>query len=73
MSDERKRIKSQFTAGESPYGFGNVTGKFEAEKFDSGPLLDTHVEIEITPFCITWSTKEKMIEEIAAIISKYQI
>lgn len=73
MSDERKKIKNQITVGESPWGFGNVTGNFVAEKFEGSPLLDTHVELTVTPFCITWEHRQKMLEEIAAVIAKFQI
>jgi hypothetical protein len=71
-SNNRKFVKTQMTV-EAPYGHGNVTGKFKAEKFDGHPMMDTHVEISITPFSVTWEQKEQMLREIAAVIAKYQI
>jgi hypothetical protein len=73
MSDERKFARANISKCETPFGNGTVTGKFEAERFPGSDLLDTSVELEITPFAITWKDKEKLIEELAALIAKYQI
>jgi hypothetical protein len=73
MSDERKIVKASWTAGENPYGFGQVRGEFEAERFPGKPLLDTRVELQISPFTITWEKRTELVEEIAALIAKYQI
>ena len=70
---ERKFAKDTISKCETPFGNGTVTGKFEAEKFPGSDLLDTNVELEITPFCITWKDKEKLMKELAEIIRKYQI
>jgi hypothetical protein len=73
MSEERKTAKSKLTACPNDWGNGHITAEFEAERFPGSPLLDTRVELSITPFSITWNDREKLIEELEALIAKYQI
>ena len=69
--ESRKVIKCSLTKDTSVYQ--SITAKFEAEKFAGYPLADTYVELDIPRFCITWEDKEKMMEELAYVISNYAI
>lgn len=51
----------------------NVTGIFEAEKYENSPLLDTLCSIRIDDFSITWQDSNKMMEELVYVIKKYRI
>lgn len=73
MSDERKFASQTIKAYPSDWGHGSVTAKFEAERYPGSPLLDTHVNLEISPFSITWADREKLVEELKEVIAKYQI
>lgn len=53
----------------TPWGKSDSAARFPG---DGGPL-DTNVELQITPFAITWKDKEKLTKELAALIAKYQI
>ena len=51
-----------------------LTIKFEGEKFNNEPILDTKVTVEGGTLCaITWAYKEKFITELNEVISKYNI
>lgn len=65
-NEERKFVRSTLMEG-------NVTGYFEAEKYDGDPLLDTACTIKIEDFSITWKDAGKMMEELSAVIEKYRI
>jgi hypothetical protein len=51
----------------------SISGEFDAQRVPGHELLDTTVELKIPKFCITWSEKEKFMNELAELIRKYQI
>lgn len=73
MFDERKKVKTKLTVYPSDFGLGDITAEFEADRYPDLPLLDTRVELTIQPFSVTWNDKEKLLEELKAVIAKYQI
>jgi hypothetical protein len=38
-----------------------------------GEMLDTNVELYIKPFAITYGDKDKLLNELEAVIAKYMI
>jgi len=70
---ERKIATCTLEESPSDYGFGKITGNFDAERYPGCDLLDTGVELEISRFSITWKDKEKLMKELAEVIRKYQI
>lgn len=54
--------------------FGRLELKFNGERFNGQPTLDTKVTIDGKTLCwITWEYKEIFTEELNEIINKYQI
>lgn len=53
--------------------FHTITAEFEAERFPGSELLDTNVELKIPRFAITWNDRGKLMQELAAVIRKFQI
>lgn len=53
----------------------NIHGKFEADYGQDDFLvrLETRVELGIPTFTITWGNKDKLMEDLAEVIRKYQI
>ncbi|NBW21183.1 MAG: hypothetical protein EBR82_75800 [Caulobacteraceae bacterium] len=51
----------------------NVSGIFDAERYENSPLLDTYCTIEIRDFTITWKDSSKLIKDLQAVIDKYKI
>ena len=52
---------------------GIIRAQCTAERFPGSDLLDTTVELEIDPFSITWKDREKLLDEISAVIARYRI
>lgn len=50
-----------------------VSAQFTAERFPGSDLLDTMVELKIPEFWITWKDREKLLDEISAVIARYRI
>jgi hypothetical protein len=73
MSYESKKVRTTLTTCSNDFGLGKITATFEADRYPGEPLLDTCVELEVTPFCITWNDKEKLMGELAELLAKYQI
>lgn len=71
MDYERKIVKITLRQPIGPYN--TIEATFEAERFPGCELLDTYVEFNIDRFGITWKDKEKLLEELASVIEKYQI
>lgn len=69
--EERKFRRETITRDLS--AFRSVTGKFEAELYPNTPLLDTLVELDVPAFAITWSNREKLMDDLAALLRKYAI
>jgi hypothetical protein len=72
-NEERKIVKSTLTACSNEFALGHITAEFETERFSGLPLLDTRVELTITPFSITWNDREKLVAELEELLAKYQI
>jgi hypothetical protein len=71
MDDERKFSKDQITTNVSTWV--PITGNFKAEHYPGTPLLDTSVELIIPPLCITWKNRQKLMDDLAELLRKYQI
>jgi len=71
MSDEPKFSKDQITTNVSTWL--PITGKFKAQHYPGTPLLDTSVELIIPPLCITWKDREKLMNDLAELLRKYQL
>jgi len=73
LTSENKVVKVTLSECASPFGFGKVTGNFDAERYPGEELLDTGVELEISRFSITWKDKEKLLKELSEVIARFQI
>lgn len=73
MSDEIKAIRATLISTHNRYDLGTITGNFAANRYPGEPLLDTRVELSITPFSITWERKEELMAELEKVLAKYQI
>jgi hypothetical protein len=53
---------------------GRLSAVLSGEQYSGSPILDTSVQLEAGYLCwITWSDKEKFLEELNSIINKYCI
>jgi len=66
--ENRKFSKDKISIDTSAYH--TIHGKFEAERFDGLPPLDTRVELEIPAFAITWSKRQELMDELAKVIAR---
>lgn len=71
--DDRKMVKQTIKAHPSRFGLGQITAEFSAEKYPDSPLLDTNVQLEISPFAITWEDRVKLMGALEEVIRKFQI
>jgi hypothetical protein len=71
MSDERKFVKQKIVRDTGPYM--SIVGHFNAERYPGCPLADTNVELDLERFCIHWDQKEKFMDELAELITRYQL
>jgi len=68
---ERKVVKVEISEEVSQWH--TIKAKCEAERFPGLPLLDTGIELQIPRFTITWDDKDKLMQELAELLRKYQI
>lgn len=69
-----RKIVDDYESEPNRWDTGTVRGDFESFHFDGQPVpLDTSVLLNVTPFAVLWDNKEKLVDEIAAVIRKYQI
>jgi hypothetical protein len=63
-------VRSQLAEEIGPYH--QIKGTFEAEIYpDIGRPLDTRVTLEVPDYFITWSDKEKLMQELNQVLKKY--
>lgn len=68
-----KVVKSSLSGvPKNTHGLGIVRADFTASISDYS-IFDTRVDLIIEPFAITWADREKLVDELQAVIDKYLI